>query len=128
LAIERIADRVRSGGHGIPADVVRRRYSVGIRNFFRVYQPVATSWVLYNSSGPQPTLVAEGLESQPQQVYDMDVWATAHLTLAISSETLSARFQAERCLPLDFAAALLAPPARSERHATASHEKHLRRF
>jgi predicted ABC-type ATPase len=76
LAIERVADRVRCGGHNIPAEVVRRRYSAGIRNFFGLYQPVATSWVLYNSSGPQPTLVAEGLESQPQQVYDMDVWAT----------------------------------------------------
>lgn len=76
LAIERVADRVRNGGHGIPRDVVRRRYSAGIRNFFDLYQPVTTSWVLYNSSGPKPTLVAEGLESQPERVYDTDVWET----------------------------------------------------
>lgn len=76
LAIERVADRVRNGGHNIPGDVVRRRYAAGIRNFFDLYQPVTTSWVLYNSSGPQPTLVAEGLESQPERVYDTDIWAT----------------------------------------------------
>ena len=76
LAIERVADRVRNGGHNIPEGVVRRRYAAGIRNLFDLYQPVATSWVLYNSSGPQPTLVAEGLESQPEQVYDTAVWAT----------------------------------------------------
>jgi predicted ABC-type ATPase len=76
LAIERVADRVRNGGHNIPGEVVRRRYSAGIRNFFGLYQPVTTSWVLYNGSGPQPTLIAEGLESQSQRVYDTDVWAT----------------------------------------------------
>lgn len=76
LAIERVADRVQNGGHNIPDDIVRRRYSTGIRNFFDLYQTVTTSWVLYNSSGPQPTLVAEGLESQPERVYDTDVWAT----------------------------------------------------
>ena len=76
LAIERVADRVRNGGHNIPTEVVRRRYSAGIRNFFSLYQSVTTSWVLYNSSGPQPTMIAESLESQPQRVYDTDVWAT----------------------------------------------------
>ena len=55
---------------------MHRRYSAGIRNFFDLYQPVTTSWVLYNSSGPKPTLVAEGLESQPERVYDTDVWET----------------------------------------------------
>jgi predicted ABC-type ATPase len=74
LAIERVADRVRSGGHHIPADVVRRRYSAGIRNFFALYQRVTSNWVLYNSSGPKPTLVAERLESQPERVYDTEVW------------------------------------------------------
>ncbi len=76
LAIERVADRVRNGGHGIPEEVVRRRYAAGIRNLFDLYQSVTTSWVLYNSSGPLPTLVAEGLEWQPERVYDTDVWAT----------------------------------------------------
>ena len=76
LAIERVADRVRNGGHDIPNDVVRRRYAAGIRNLFDLYQSVTTSWVLYNSSGPQPSLVAEGLESQPERVYDTGVWAT----------------------------------------------------
>src|SRR5262245_63339223 len=48
LAIERVADRVRNGGHHIPADVVRRRYAAGIRNFFGLYQPLVTSWALHN--------------------------------------------------------------------------------
>lgn len=77
LAIERVADRVRNGGHNIPGDVVRRRYAAGIRNLFDLYMPVATSWLLYNSSGPVPTLVAQRLASQPEQVYDAEVWGAA---------------------------------------------------
>ena len=82
LAIERVADRVRNGGHNIPDNVVRRRYAAGIRNLFALYQSVTTSWVVYNSSGPQPALIAEGLESQPERVYDTDVWAAVRLQAA----------------------------------------------
>ena len=36
IAIERTADRVRRGGHSISEDVVRRRFSRGIPNFFNL--------------------------------------------------------------------------------------------
>jgi predicted ABC-type ATPase len=77
LAVERVAQRVTAGGHNVPEDTVRRRYRAGIRNFFSLYQPIVTSWALYNASGPEPTLIAEGLESEPPKVYDPTVWATA---------------------------------------------------
>ena len=77
LAVERVAQRVRAGGHNVPEDTVRRRYRAGIRNFFSLYQPLATTWALYNASGPEPTLVAEGVESEPPKVYDEFVWAAA---------------------------------------------------
>ncbi len=75
LAIERVADRVRRGGHSVPAETVRRRYDAGIRNFFRLYEPLVSTWRLYNASGPKPKLLAERLESQPLRVYDEGVWA-----------------------------------------------------
>ena len=75
LAVERVAERVASGGHNVPADTVRRRYRAGIRNFFNLYQPIVTSWTLYNASGPEPMLAAESLESEPLKVYDRGVWA-----------------------------------------------------
>ncbi len=75
LAVERVAYRVRSGGHDVPADTIRRRYRVGIRNFFELYQPVVTSWAVYNCSGLKSQLIAEGLESAPLKVYDREVWA-----------------------------------------------------
>ena len=74
LAVQRVAYRVRSGGHDVPADTIRRRYHAGLRNLLSLYQPVVTSWAVYNCSGPRSQLVAEGLESSPLNVYDRDIW------------------------------------------------------
>ena len=76
LAIARVADRVGMGGHHVPEEVIRRRYSAGIRNFFGLYRPLATTWALYNNSGPEPVSVAEGLASETIGVYDKEVWET----------------------------------------------------
>ena len=77
FAVERVAERVRAGGHSVPSATVRRRYAAGLRNFFKLYQPLVSGWVLYDSSGPVPRRVAEGLASHPPTVYDRDVWAAA---------------------------------------------------
>ena len=51
LAIDRVADRVRAGGHHIPEDTIRRRYSRSVRNFLELYRPVADTWQVYDNSG-----------------------------------------------------------------------------
>ena len=76
LAVERVAKRVRSGGHHVPDETVRRRYNRGIENFFEIYQPLATSWGLYDSSGtggPQP--VASGRADGDLLISDGPAWA-----------------------------------------------------
>ena len=75
FALDRVAERVRAGGHDVPAETVRRRYRAGLRNFFQLYEPLASSWRLYDGSGPEPRLVAARLEEQPARVYDERVWA-----------------------------------------------------
>lgn len=76
LAIARVADRVQMGGHFVPDDVVRRRYSAGIRNFFSLYRPLATTWAVYNTSALEPFRVAEGLASETIGLYDKGTWDT----------------------------------------------------
>ena len=76
LAIARVADRVAMGGHFVPDEVVRRRYLAGIRNFFELYRPLATTWALYNTSGLEPVRVAEGLASETVGIYDREAWDT----------------------------------------------------
>lgn len=75
MAVARVRDRVRAGGHDVPENVIRRRYEAGIRNFFSLYVPLATSWqLLDNSGGGQPRLVADGIETRTANVYLAAVW------------------------------------------------------
>ena len=50
LAIRRVADRVRAGGHHIEDDVVRRRYQAGLNNLFELYIPLVDQWVVCDGS------------------------------------------------------------------------------
>jgi|APGre2960657505_1045072.scaffolds.fasta_scaffold00504_5 predicted ABC-type ATPase len=74
FAVQRVADRVRAGGHDVPEPTVRRRYRTGLRNFFELYEPTASTWRLYDGSGPEPKLIADRLVSQPISVYDQVIW------------------------------------------------------
>ncbi|MBL7158687.1 MAG: hypothetical protein ISS91_04180 [Candidatus Omnitrophica bacterium] len=58
LAIERIKDRIAEGGHNIPAQDVRRRFTRGIHNLFRFYRPILDSWMLLDNSSTIPSLIA----------------------------------------------------------------------
>jgi len=61
LAAGRVRSRVELGGHSVPDETIRRRYAAGLRNFFRVYRPLATSWRLYDNSGATgPRMIAAG--------------------------------------------------------------------
>ena len=60
LAIERVKDRVASGGHNIPDAVIRRRYVMGLQYLFDVYVPVIDRWILADNSKPPFQVVAEG--------------------------------------------------------------------
>lgn len=60
-AIERVAMRVRLGGHSIDEAVVRRRFAAGLKNLFTLYMPVVSSWMLYDNSRPSvPRVIASG--------------------------------------------------------------------
>jgi predicted ABC-type ATPase len=76
LAQRRVAKRVRGGGHGIPNEVVRRRYQAGIRNFLKLYLPLADNWYLYDNSGPTTRPVALMLSEGKIQLHDERIWRT----------------------------------------------------
>ena len=60
VAIARVAERVRQGGHHIPEDVIRRRFIAGLRNFDTVYKPAVDAWAKYNNVGESPVLLEWG--------------------------------------------------------------------
>jgi predicted ABC-type ATPase len=57
MAIARVAERVKQGGHDIPSDVIRRRYTAGLRNFHLVYKSVVDVWALFDNAGETPVLL-----------------------------------------------------------------------
>ena len=57
-AVERVARRVREGGHDIPEAVVRRRFDRSWSNFVELYRDVADDWCVYDNSGRTPVLMA----------------------------------------------------------------------
>lgn len=59
LAIARIKDRVKEGGHHIPSQDVRRRFTRGIDNFFHLYEPMMNRWMLFDNSRSKPVLIAK---------------------------------------------------------------------
>ena len=58
VALERIAGRVRMGGHNVPEYVVRRRYNRGVANFPKLYRPLTDFWAIYDNSTDAPNLIA----------------------------------------------------------------------
>ena len=59
LAIARIKDRVAEGGHDVPSEDVRRRFFRGINNFFKLYESLFDSWMLFDNSRAKPLLIAK---------------------------------------------------------------------
>lgn len=57
LAIDRVAERVRQGGHGIREAVIRRRFDAGWQNFQTTYSNLVDHWTVFDNTGPEPQLL-----------------------------------------------------------------------
>ena len=82
LAIQRVKDRVSTGGHDIPDDIVRRRYYSGLKYLFETYIPIVDRWMLVDNSKSPFSIVAEGI-GQIKFIKDNEkyalIWNQAHL-------------------------------------------------
>lgn len=75
LAVERVAARVRAGGHIVPTDTIRRRYAGGLRNLFRYYLPIVNSWRIIDNSMPKGERgIAEYNQATGLQVWNEHRW------------------------------------------------------
>lgn len=78
LALARVAERVRAGGHDVPAAVVRRRFDRSRVNFFTIYRPLANSWRLYDAASiTGPRFVATGGAGLPTRLRRREIWEMA---------------------------------------------------
>lgn len=58
-AVERVALRVRLGGHHVPEDDVRRRFDRSRRHFLADYLPLADEWGLWDNQSPPAAQIAD---------------------------------------------------------------------
>ena len=73
--MQRVHERVRQGGHDVPAEVVRRRYVRSARNFFALYQALADTWGVYdNSNANAPQYIAIGQRGTVSEVLQAELW------------------------------------------------------
>jgi predicted ABC-type ATPase len=76
IAVERVADRVSHGGHNIPEATIRRRYEGGLRNLLSLFQPLASSWKVYDNSNPRRReLIASGGTLEDAKVNNEQLWS-----------------------------------------------------
>jgi predicted ABC-type ATPase len=64
VAVARVADRVRAGGHQVPEETIRRRYDAGLKNLMQLYIPLADVWQIVDNS---PRLLGRPIASGGRQ-------------------------------------------------------------
>lgn len=74
LAIERVAERVRNGGHNIPIEVIKRRYVAGIQNLFNIFMNEVDLWLIYDNSLTSRSFVAKGGKNITEYVALNDIF------------------------------------------------------
>jgi len=73
LAVMRVAERSRRGGHSIPEPTIRQRYERSLDNLFDLYLPLADLWSIYNNSVEGlPEIIARG--GQEIEICDHSLW------------------------------------------------------
>lgn len=74
-AIQRVAQRVSNGGHGIPEDVIRRRFKRGIDNLVHLYLPICDSVTIWDNTKGEAQLIAkQTIENAQLDVLNQDMW------------------------------------------------------
>ncbi len=74
LALQRVAERVKKGGHNIPTDVIVRRYFKGLINLFALFMPVCDNWVAADNSNGELAEIASKKSEFDVLIEKIDIW------------------------------------------------------
>jgi predicted ABC-type ATPase len=70
LAVERVKNRVASGGHNVTETTVRRRYDTGIYNLFHLYMPICDFWMIADNSLSPIEIIAKGFKDGKKEIFN----------------------------------------------------------
>jgi predicted ABC-type ATPase len=63
LAVARVKERVKEGGHHVPEKDVLRRFDKSWSNFCEIYRPLADKWIVFENSSGIPIILEQSNES-----------------------------------------------------------------
>lgn len=86
VCLARVAERVRRGGHDVPAADIVRRFERSKQNFWRLYRPLAGAWTLDHNGADGFQRVAAGTPEE-LAVYDADLFNLFHLSSSTDAPT-----------------------------------------
>ena len=73
MAIQRVRDRVRQGGHNVPEEDIRRRFGRGLKNLFGTYRFLVDEWQVFDNRNDQPRTIAYG-RAEGVAFKDVEFW------------------------------------------------------
>lgn len=73
INVQRVADRVRKGGHDVPEDKIRSRYEKSINNIRELYK-IVDDLLIYDNSGEFPVLICS-VHNRLLRYYEQSQWA-----------------------------------------------------
>jgi predicted ABC-type ATPase len=59
IAIARVRERVKKGGHDVPVSDIKRRFARSLHQLVAAYAPLSDRWAVWNNEGSPPLLLAE---------------------------------------------------------------------
>ncbi len=77
-AIDRVKSRVADGGHNIPEETIKRRYTKGIENLFELYTPVCNSWIIIDNSQSPYEVIADLSDNNGVVIHNETKWKTIY--------------------------------------------------
>jgi predicted ABC-type ATPase len=81
MAISRVAQRTKAGGHFVPDETVRLRHEKGLNNFRDLYRSLSDTWQFFDASRLPQTLIATGSTTgvnviDTSRFIDVEQWIT----------------------------------------------------
>ena len=74
-AIQRVAQRVKEGGHNVPTDVIRRRFHLGIANLVNLFIPICDTTHVWNNTKGEAQLIAKQTAATGElEIIDQNMW------------------------------------------------------
>lgn len=73
-AIQRVAQRVKEGGHNIPEADIRRRFKRGIANLMKLYAPICENVHILNNTGKAHLVAKRTTADECLQIVDQEMW------------------------------------------------------